>query len=211
MTTRSLTRWTGPLAMFAALLLLVLGVLPWLLLPAGRPVVEWVLDDAWLILSVPAFVLALLLPLALTGLYAGQVEETGLLGLLGFVVAFLGLLLLAAFQFDLAFVWPTLAAQAPELIDFSGPMFRDPPFSVVHSVMGPLHTLGFVLFGVATFRGRVFPRSCAVLFTIGMVLSAGILLPPLIIRAIGAVPAAVAFVWMGYTLWRRDGQSAAAC
>ena len=70
--------------------------------------------------------------------------------------------------------------------------------------------LGFVLFGVATFRGRVFPRSCAVLFTIGMVLSAGILLPPLIIRAIGAVPAAIAFVWIGYTLWRRDGQSAAA-
>ncbi len=90
-------------------------------------------------------------------------------------------------------------------------MFRDPRFSVVHSVMGPLHTLGFVLFGVATFRGRVFPRSCAVLFTIGMVLSAGILLPPLIIRAIGAVPAALALVWMGYTLWRRDGQSVAAC
>jgi hypothetical protein len=210
-TTRSLIRWTGPLAMFAAVLLLILGVLPWLLLPAGSPVVEWVLDDAWPILSVPAFVLALLLPLALTGLYASEVEETGVLGFVGYVIAFLGLLLFAAFQFDLAFVWPALAVQAPELIDFSGPMFRDPPFSVVHSVMGPLHNLGFVIFGVATFRGRVFPRSCAVLFTIGMVLSAGTLLPPLIIRAIGAVPAAVALLWIGYTLWRREGRSAAAC
>jgi hypothetical protein len=209
-TTRSLIRWTGPLAIFAGVLLLILGILPSLLLPARQPVLEWVLDDAWPALSVLAFVLALLMPLTLTGLYAGEVEETGRLGLLGYLIAFLGLLLFAAFQFDLAFVWPVLAAQAPELIDFSGPMFRDPPFSVVHSVMGPLHAVGIVVFGVATYRGRVFPRSCAVLFTIGIVLSAGILLPPLIIRPIGAVPAAVALAWMGYTLWRTEHQAPAA-
>jgi hypothetical protein len=138
------------------------------------------------------------------------VDETGRLGLIGYLIAFLGMLLYAALQFDLAFVWPVLAAQAPELIDFSGPMFRNPLFSVVHSVMGPLHTTGIAVFGVATFRGRVFPRSCAVLFTIGMVLSVGTLLPPLIIRAIGAVPAAAALVWMGCTLWRREGQLPAA-
>jgi hypothetical protein len=196
--------------MLAGVLTLILGILPSALLPTGQPVLEWVRDDQWAVLSVLAFVLALLMPLALTGLYASEVEEAGRLGFVGFVLSVIGLLLFVAFQFDLAFVWPVLAAQAPNLIDYSGPMFSDRMFSVIHSLMGPVHALGLVAFGVATFRGRVFPRWSAVLFTVGMVLSAGILFPPLIIRAIGAMPAAVALVWMGYTLWSREDQVPAA-
>ncbi len=210
MTARSLVRWAGVVAMLAGVLTLILGILPSVLLPAGQPVLEWVRDDQWAGLSVLAFVLALLMPLALTGLYASEVEEAGRLGLVGFVLSVIGLLLFVAFQFDLAFVWPVLASQAPGLIDYSGPMFGDRMFSVIHSLLGPVHMLGFVVFGVATFRGRVFPRWSAVLFTVGMVLSAGILFPPLILRAIGAMPAAVALVWMGTTLWSRKDQVRAA-
>ncbi len=58
---------------------------------------------------------AALLVLGLVGLYISQSQAVGTLGLAGFLLAFLGTVLLAgAFWFEL-FVTPALAAQAPEL------------------------------------------------------------------------------------------------
>jgi len=49
-----------------------------------------------------------------------------------------------------------------------------------------------------------------VLFMIGLILSAGLLFPPLVIRAVGGVLAAPAMGWMAVVLWRRTQPASAA-
>lgn len=202
MTARLLYRCCGMLAFGVAALLLFLGGLPLFLLPAGEVPLGWVLHPAWSLLSELAFVLAVLEPLVLVSLYAFQAHQAGILGLAGFAMAFVGHLLYASFQFDMAVVWPVLAVHAPSLVSFDGAMFQNPMFAFAHSWMGPIHSLGILLFGVATYRAGVYPRWSAVLFTVGMVLSAGILFPPLALRAVGAPLAALALLLMGVVLWR---------
>ncbi len=187
----------------SAVLLLACTVLPVVFLNAADSPIGWVNDSAWPKLSVMAFVLAALMPFVMLAIYVCQIEETGVLGLIGLVLSLIGFAAYLCFQFDMAFVWPVLAATAPELVDFSGPMFRDPQFAFVHSWMGPLHSVGVVLFGIALIRAHVFPRTASVLFMIGVLLSAGVLFPPFLIRAVGGVLAAPALGWMALVLWRR--------
>jgi hypothetical protein len=54
-----------------------------------------------------------LLPLGLVGLYARQSEAAGLLGLVGFVVAFAGTVLVSGFVWVDTFLAPELATSAP--------------------------------------------------------------------------------------------------
>jgi hypothetical protein len=200
MTARTLGRYCGLLTIVVAILLLALGTLPVLILPAGEPAVNWVREDAWAALSMGTFALAALFPLVLTGLYAFQLERVGVTGLIGFVLAFLGMLLLSSFQFDMAFVWPVLASEVPPLLDFEGLMFRAPGFAFIHFWMGPLFTVGILMFGFGTVRAHVFPRWSGILFTIGMILSAGMLFPPLPLRTAGSLLATTALMRMGLVM-----------
>ena len=200
MTARTLGRYYGLLTLAVAILLLTLGVLPSLILPAGEPVVNWVLDGDWAALSTAAFVLGALFPLVIVGLHSFQMQQTGVAGLIGFTLTFLGMLLLLNFQFDMAFVWPTLANEMPRLLDFDGVMFHEPKFAFVHFWMDPVFTIGILVFGLSTVRARVFPRWSGILFTIGMILAGGILFPPLLLRLAGALCATVALVRMGLVM-----------
>lgn len=165
--------------------------------------VSWVLDPAWAALSVMAFLAALLSPFVLVGLFAHQRRQFGLVGVVGLLLSVVGMLVYLGFQFDLAFVWPVLAQETPRLLDFEGPMFQAPSYAFVHFWMGPVTTVGVLVFGIAIYRARVFPRWSAVLFIIGMILTQGMLFPPLILRLIGALPAALALSAMGY--WQSKG------
>lgn len=190
------------LSIVEAGLLLVLGVAPLLLLDAGGSPLDWVRDSSWPLLSLMALIYTGLMPFVLIGLYACRIERVGSFGLVGLVIALVGVLLYFCFQFDLAFVWPVLASNAPELVAYDGPMFRAPRFAFVHFWMGIVYMIGFLSFGIAIVKARVFPRTAGVLFTIGMILTAGILFPPLVIRMVGALLGAPAVAWMGLVQWK---------
>ena len=193
-----------------AVLLLLCSILPIVLLDSVDIPISWISSGVWPLLSIMAFILAALLPFIILALYTYQIEELGRLGLVGLVITLVGLLLYLGFQFDLAFVWPVLATRAPELLDFSGPMFRDPRFAFVHLWMGPVHIIGMILFGIALIRARVFPRTASAILMVGLILSAGILFPPLILRTVGGISAAAALGWIGSIMWqRRERESAA--
>ena len=84
--------------------------------------------------------------------------------LVGFLVAFLGTVLLAgALWFEL-FITPSLAAEAPELLaaELGLPGFI---------LMVLLGAVGWVLFGVATLRAGVYPRWAALLLIVGGVIA----------------------------------------
>ena len=198
-----LTRGLAVVTGTSAVLLLACTLLPLVLLePADSPI-DWVRDSAWSYLSLIGFVLAALMPLVMLAIYQCQIEESGLFGFIGFGVALIGFVAYLGFQFDMAFVWPVLVERAPELVDYSGPMFRDARFALVHSWMGPAHALGVLLFGVSLIKAHIFPRTVSVPFIVGVILSAGVLFPPLLVRAVGGLLAAPAMVWMALILWSR--------
>jgi len=108
---------------------------------------------------------AVLLLGGLVGLYARQSEAAGRLGLAGFLVAFLGTALLVGLFFVQAFFVPYLATRFPEVLDAGEQGLLAVGFGLTFIVF----PVGWLLFGVATLRARVYPRAAAILLVIGTV------------------------------------------
>lgn len=134
-----------------------------------------------------------LLLLGLVGLYAAQSEAAGVLGLAGFLTAFLGTSLFSgALWFEL-FVTPSLASEAPGLAEAELGLAG-------FAISFLLVVIGWLLFGVATLRARVYPRPAAALLIVGAVLSfAPIPLSGLVLS--------VAVAWLGFALFTGRGMS----
>lgn len=92
-----------------------------------------------------------LLLLGLVGLYTSQPEAAGILGLMGFVVAFLGTMFVTGAVWFELFITPLLAAQAPELAESELGLTG----FILSFLLG---SIGWLVFGVATLRASVYPR-----------------------------------------------------
>jgi hypothetical protein len=145
--------------------------------------------------------LGLLLPLGLVGLYARQSEALGPLGLVVFVVAFAGTVLVSGFVWVDTFVAPELATSAPRLIG-SGP---PPGRALSFLVFG----IGWALFGLASLVGRVYPRSASALLIVGAVILTVVTLTLLPVP-LGGLPFDAALAWLGVALLTGWGGSASA-
>lgn len=207
---QTLARGTAMLAGATAVLGFLSAMLPLVLLDAGGSSIDWLRDPEWRLLSAMALVLRGLMPFVLLAICACHVAEAGALGLGGLAAAVIGLLAYFGFAFDMALVWPILAARVPELVDFAGPMFRDLRFAFVHTWMKLVHLVGMLAFGSALFRARVFPRTAIVLLTLGVILMPGVLFPPFLLRAVGGILGAWGLGWVGLVLWRRTRAEPAA-
>jgi hypothetical protein len=139
-----------------------------------------------------ALLAAYALLIALTGLYARQATAAGRLGLVGYLVAALGTLLLAGDWWYETFVGPLIAEQAPEILNtaIGGSMLIG-----AAATFGSF-ALGWVLFGIASYRAGVFPRGAAILMVLGGIVGILALAPPF------QVPLALAVGWMGWSLLR---------
>jgi hypothetical protein len=124
--------------------------------------------------------------MGLVGLYARQSDAAGPLGLAGFVVAFLGTALVTSLFWASLFIVPTLAVEAPVLLD------EGPPPGFFFTLI--TFSVGWLLFGVATLRARVYPRIAAIVLIIGAVLA---MLP----LPFTEVVLAVAVAWLGFALF----------
>jgi len=181
MTTSNLIRWSG-LATIASGVSLVVAEFVTLRF-FGYDFSTTATTGAYVLYSVLIMITGVLLPLGLVGLYARQLEASGPLGLVGFVVAFVGTVLVAGFFWTSAFIAPVLAVEAPELLAVRSL----PGFFRSFLVFG----LGWLLFGVATLRAGVYPRSAAVLLIVGALLT--VIRLPLTSVVLGA-----AVTWMGW-------------
>jgi hypothetical protein len=144
---------------------------------------------------------------ALAALYARQATASGRLGLIGYLIATLGTILVAGDWWYESFVTPVIATQAPELLTIA------PSGSILIGAAATFGSfaLGWILFGIASFRAGVFPRGAAGLMVAGG--AAGVLA----LSAPFQIPLALAVAWMGASLFRSEtlegrlaGSSAAA-
>ena len=192
MSSSKLIRWSGLVAVAGGVSLALAEFVT--LRFFGYDFSETATTGAYALYSLLIMIAGLLLPLGLVGLYANQSEAVGPLGLVGFVVAFIGTVLVAGFFWTSAFIAPLLAVEAPELIAAARSL---PGFFRSFIVFG----LGWLLFGVATLRAGIYPRVAAVLLVVGAVL---IVIP----LPLTGVVLAVAVSWMGYVLFRGRGTPA---
>src|SRR5664279_514812 len=152
----------------------------------------------------------------MAGLYARQAEESGWLGLVGFVLLSLWFVLVMGFTFVEAFVLPHVATAAPAFVEGWMGMLVGPASKFDLGVMptlwtltGPIYILGGLLFGIGTFRARILPRWAGILLAVGTAIGpVAILFPPEYQPKV-AVPVGLALAWLGYALWSERRAQAA--
>jgi hypothetical protein len=181
------------LASITAAGLILVSQISQVLLPITMPESFWIATQSLRMGLALAAMFALLI--ALTGLYASQAPATGKLGLVGYLTASLGTLLVAGNWWYEAFIGPVLRQQAPELLRTA------PAGSILigAALTGVIFAVGWVIFGVATLRAGVFPRGAAVLMIIAGIVGILAQIAPF------QVPVALAVGWMGFWLVRSGG------
>ena len=206
MTPNMLLRLAGLAAVVAGGLEALNAILDFVLFPPQQSLIhtsvmsfsQKAATNAWVIQQTVNWTAKIFLLWALVGLYTRQSRQTGALGFIAFLLSFVGITLVFGAIFGYFLLAPDLARVAPAFLD-AGPM----ALSLVARVAFILPFLvalgGILLFGVASWRAKVFPRWAAVLF---------ILMPPLFVVGglinlpfIGDGAFGAGLVGMGYTLW----------
>jgi hypothetical protein len=129
----------------------------------------------------------------------------GRLGLVGFVLGFLGTMLIAV-SGNFGFLAPVLAAESPQTIDAIN---RYPPAAALNAVAFGGFVVGFVTFGVAMAKTASFPRPSGLLVAIGAPSQVvGFALAQLVspglwaVAVLGSVALGAGLAWPGYRMWQ---------
>jgi len=193
-----LIRWSGMAFIVSSIMLVISTALHPNIFESSLSKV--VLDTPWwTAIHILLFISTVLALLGVAGLYLAKVEKTGVLGLVGFLMAFVGLIAMAAVALIEAFVMPALATSTPAALSWDGQFFTNVTY--LGGALGVCYLAGFVLLGVATFRAGIFSRWAALLLAVGTLLSAifeGPFVPFLGIASVLVL--AVGQAWLGYEL-----------
>ncbi len=204
MSTANLIRWSGLISILAGVLYALAAILH----PVGEDIAAYTSPN-WVTAHLVYWVSAILMLFGLVGLYARQVEKTRWLGLVGFVLAFIGTVFVSSIFFMVSTVIPLIAAETPALFDQAA---TPPTGAVLVVVLG--FSLGYILFSVATMRAGVLPRWSGLLLIIGvsffMISEAPLFDRTLshVIVTVGDVVFGLGLAWMGYALWSEKREPA---
>src|SRR5919199_5498840 len=209
MNSQKLIRWAGLSALVAGLCFVALGLSPsdsFSSVPTSR----------WAIIHSLAIAMSVFGLLGMTGLYGRQAEAAGWLGLAGYLLWSLWLVLVLPFNFFEAFILPLLATAAPAFAaGFLGVVTRsagEMNFGVLANLWALsdiLFLIGGLVFGIATLRAGILSRRAAGVFTVGIGLAPVSALLPHQLEPLVAVPIGLGLAWLGYALWADRRERAA--
>jgi hypothetical protein len=134
--------------------------------------------------------------LALTGLYWVQAKVVGGLGLAGYLIAFLGTMMVAGDWWYETFVVPLLLDRVPEILE------EPQPGLVLFGafVTSAAFAVGWLIFGLSSYRAGIFPRGASILMMLGGVAGA-------VTLVVGSqIALALAVGWIGLSLIRPDSR-----
>ena len=144
----------------------------------------------------------------ITGIYLRQVKQTGVLGLIGYVLLGLGYLVIMTVQVIGLFVLPSLAASQPGYVnDVFAVVISGTPIGDIGRIDmliqgGITYIVGGVIFGIALFRANILPRWAAALLSVGALATPVTSLVAETTQRLFVLPVAVALIGLGYSLWR---------
>ena len=199
----ALLRWSGLALVAGGLLMAVATVLH----PSRETSATILETEVRLVAAHVLFTLSyLLVLLGLPGLYGAHSVRMGRLGLVGFLLAFMGTMLVAV-SGNFGFLAPVLAAESPATIDAIN---LYPPEVALDAVAFVGFVVGFILFGMAMVKTATLPRFSGFLVAVGapiQVFGLGLaqtVSPTLWSFAIlGSVALGAGLAWPGYRLWQK--------
>jgi len=172
---------------------------------------ESVATNAWALVHYVSFVMVMLFIAGITGIYATQVERMGWLGLAGYLVLVVGLVLTAGGDAIEAVVQPVMVSRDPAFVQGMLNMVDGLPntggdlgvMPLLWNVSSSCFVGGTLLFGFANFRAGILSRWASAIFAVGLLLMApvvGLLGAP----RLAALPIGAGLAWLGYSLLRAD-------
>jgi hypothetical protein len=182
-----LLQWSGLAGVVSGGLLILLDV-AFLVFFGDQPERVAAATTTWLVLLDLSIIATYLGLLGLIGLYARQAEQAGFFGLAAFVIASFGTVMSVGFNWGGGFIVPALTSEAPPGIVAAG-------FISTFA----LFALGWLLFGAASLRARVFPTIPLWLLMIGAILG---LVSRIAGLGIPGVLFGIALSWLGWRLWK---------
>jgi hypothetical protein len=199
----ALLRWSGLVLVAGGLLLVVATALH----PSQETTATILQAEVRLVAAHVLFTLSsVLVLLGLPGLYGAESVRMGRLGLVGFLLSFLGTMLIAV-SGNVGFLAPVLAAESPATIDAINLYL---PVVALNGVAFGGFVVGFVLFGVAMAKTATFPRSSGVLVAVGAPSQVfGFALAQTVspawwtVAILGSVALGAGLGWPGYQLWQQ--------
>lgn len=210
MNTTNLFRWAGVSALVAGILFVAVAVF--------HPVERFasVTTSQWIVVDFLAIAMCFFGLLGITGIYVRQAEKAGWLGLAGYLLLCLWLVLTTGYVFAEGVILPLLTAEAPTFVEsFLGISNGRPgamnlgALATVYGLAGFLGMLGRLLFGIATFRAGILPRWSAGLLVVAAVLTPTVMLLPHELLRFAVAPTGLALAWLGYALWSERREYAA--
>ena len=170
----------------------------------------------WVARSVAKTVMCALALAAIAGLYLRQRRETGVLGLVGYLLFSVGYLALLSTEVIAAAVLPSLVDTQPAFVDdvviaANGGVAQGDigGVAVLLGVAGAGYILGGLVLGVAMARAGIVNRWAAGLLAFSTVLTATLALLPEAFNRPFAVPEGLALIALGVSLWRNPGHGPA--
>ena len=171
-------------------------------------VISSVNTNLWVIITSLKTVMSIFGIFAIAGLYARQVEETGWLGLAGYLSLTIFYAVQMCYSFAEPLMLPLLTTEAPIFVRSVLQMASSSPtemnlgaFATIFSLVGFLYLLGNLLFGIAIFRARILSRWAAGLLALsGPIAIVMVALLPHQLERMAAVPMGLALAWLGYSL-----------
>jgi hypothetical protein len=189
MNSLTLVRWSGLAAILGAVCIAQSPILH----PHDTP--EGLQSPIWVPTHVAFYLGFLLVQFGLLGIAVRQFDKAGRLGVIGFVIAFVGAGLTLMEGRDHIFSLP--------LLRLGGLQSSDP--EALHGLWelimnAAVFSLGHILLGIATVSARVLPPTAAVVMAVGAPILA--FSPPIGGQAalIGSALYGVAMTWLGYAL-----------
>jgi len=194
-------RWSGLVSMAAGLLLAISGMVGFALnLTAFDPSKS--VTNNWVLWGILTLISEMLILLGLIGLYARQTQSAGVLGLIGFLLAFIGQTLQLGASYVITFAIPMIAREAPTLLTGATGLDLSSPLREALLITSVIYSLGWILFALATVSARLLPHWGAWLLIIGIISGFVTILRPLQPLIVG-----IAFLWLGFALWSSRGES----
>ena len=152
--------------------------------------------------------MAVLALVGLTGMYLRQVKQTGVLGLIGYLLFSSCYLVIMSTSFVAACVLPTIAGTDPSFVnDVLAAATNGTATSDIGLLQNALqlqgvgYLAGGLLFGIALYRAGVLARWASVLLAVGGVVTLALSFMPDAFYRLLAFPNGIALIGLGYSLW----------
>jgi hypothetical protein len=145
----------------------------------------------------------------ITGMYLRQVRQSGVLGLIGYLLLGACYLVIMNTAFIATFVLPAIAGTDPTYVDavLAAANGRAATgdiglLKIAIRVQDVAFFAGGLVFGIALYRARVLARWAAVLLAVGGFVVVALSVMPDAFYRLLAFPNGIAMIGLGYSLWR---------